>query len=88
MGTGGALNYGGWSDPQTDQLLAEYAAAADRAAALERLCRHLGEQAPILPIAFKSTSVLVQANVVEGLDPTAAEPFYNLTDCVIHLREH
>ena len=87
VGTGGALNYGGWSDPQTDQLLAEYAAAADRAAALERLCRHLGEQAPILPIAFKSTSVLVQANVVEGLDPTAAEPFYNLTDCVIHLRE-
>ena len=87
LGTGGALNYGGWADPQTDQLLADYAAATDRAAAMERLCRHLREQAPILPIAFKSTSVLVQANVVEGLEPTMAEPLYNLTACTIHLRD-
>ena len=88
MGTGGSLNHGRWADPQTDQLLSEYAAATDRSAAMERLCRHLRDQAPILPIAFKSTSVLVQADVVEGLVPTMAEPFYNLISCVIHLREN
>ena len=88
VGTGGSLNHGRWADPQTDQLLSEYAAATDRSAAMERLCRHLRDQAPILPIAFKSTSVLVQADVVEGLVPTMAEPFYNLTSCVIHLREN
>ena len=44
-------------------------------------------QAPILPVCFKSTSVLTQAEAVEGLDPTAAEPFYALGQCVIHLQE-
>lgn len=82
---GGALNYGHWSDPQTDALLAAFAAAEDRTAAMNTLCAHLKSQAPILPICFKSTSVLSQADVVERLTPTVAEPFYNLTSCVIHL---
>lgn len=83
----GALNYGGWTDPQTDRLLADCASAADRAAAVEALCKHMQSQAPILPVCFKSTSVLTQANVLEGLSPTMAEPFYNLSACTIHLRE-
>ena len=86
LGTGGALNYGGWADPWTDQLLEAFASAADREAPLEQLCRRLRDQAPLLPIAFKSTSVLVQANVVENLEPTAGEPFYNLAACTIRLR--
>lgn len=86
LGTNGALNYGGWSNPQTDQLLAAFSAAADRPAAMKALCSHLRTQAPILPICFKSTSVLMQTDVVEGLSPTMAEPFYNLTSCVIHLQ--
>lgn len=87
LGTNGALNYGGWSNSQTDQLLADYAAAEDHTAAMERLCAHIQRQAPILPVCFKSTSVLIQSNVLEGLIPTSTEPFYNLTDCVIHLRD-
>lgn len=83
----GALNYSGWADPQTDLLLETYAAASDRSAALEALCKHLQSQAPILPVCFKSTSVLMQANVLDGLTPTTAEPFYNLPACTIHLRE-
>ena len=84
---GGALNYGHWSHPDTSRLLQELAGAEDRAAAMGALCAHLKEQAPILPVCFKSTSVLTQAGVVVGLDPTAAEPFYALGQCVIHLEE-
>lgn len=84
--TRGALNYSRWSDPQTDQLLTEFAAAEDRAAAAERLCARLRSQAPILPVCFKAVSTLVQSDVIEGLISTAAEPFYNLTDCIIHIQ--
>lgn len=87
LASGGALNYGGWANPQTDQLLATYAAAADRSAAMNALCGHLRSQAPILPVCFKSTSVLMQTDVLENLSPTMSEPFYDLPSCVIHLRE-
>ena len=82
---GGSLNYGHWSHPDTSALLAAYAASEQREAAMKALCAHLRDQAPLLPVCFKSTSVLTQANVVEGLTPTAAEPFYNLGACTIHL---
>lgn len=85
---GGALNYGHWSHPDTSRLLQELAGAEDRTAAMKALCAHLKDQAPILPVCFKSTSVLTQAGVVEGLAPTAAEPFYALGQCVIHLEEN
>ena len=81
----GALNYGHWSDPETSRLMAEYAGREDRASAMRALCVRLRDQAPILPVCFKSTSVLTQAGVVEGLQPTAAEPFYALGQCVIRL---
>lgn len=84
---GGALNYGHWSDPETSRLLAEFAGAEDRRAAMRALCARLKEQMPMLPVCFKSVSVLTQAEVVEGLAPTAAEPFYALGQCVIHLEE-
>lgn len=87
LSTDGPLNYGGWSDPQTDQLLAAFAGANDRSAAAKSLCAYLQTQAPILPVCFKSTSVLMQNDVLSGLQPTMAEPFYNLTDCTICLRE-
>lgn len=87
LATGGSLNYGGWSNATTDSLLAAYASASDRTAAMEALCLHLQQQAPLIPLCFKSTSVLVQTGVTEGLTPTMTDPFYNLTSCIIHLRE-
>ena len=87
VGTSGSLNYGGWSSVQTDLLLSQYASATDRAAALEALCAHLRQQAPIVPVCFKATSVLVQSGVAEALTPTMTEPFYGLSSCVFHLRE-
>jgi len=87
LGAEAPLNYGGWADPLFDQHLTAYLSASDRPAALERLCSYLRNQAPILPICFKSTSVLLQTDVLEGLMPTMNEPFYNLTECTIHLAE-
>lgn len=84
---GGALNYGGWSHPQTNQLMTDLAAAGDRAAAMKALCAHLQAQAPILPLCFKAHSVLSQPDVLEGLNSTAAEPFYQLENLRIHLGE-
>ena len=43
-------------------------------------------QAPILPICFKTVSTLYESDVLEGLTPTAAEPFYRLENISIHLR--
>lgn len=87
LATGGSLNYGGWSNATTDSLLAAYASATDQESAMKNLCSHLQQQAPLIPVCFKSTSVLTQSGVVEGLTPTMTNPFYNLTSCVIHLRE-
>lgn len=86
LATGGSLNYGGWSDPQCDQL---WRAAAPEETGKRRFvawCRYLQSQAPILPICFKTVSALYESDVLEGLTPTAAEPFYGLENISIHLR--
>ena len=54
---------------------------------MKSLCRHLQEQTPIIPVCFKSTSVLTQTGVLENLVSTASEPFYGLEDCTVHLRK-
>ena len=89
LGSGGALNYGGWSNGRTDQLLAELLSASEgqRPSAAEALCTHLHQTAPILPVCFKSTTVLVQGGVIDGLTPTAADPFHDFSSCTIHLQK-
>jgi len=87
LSTGGALNYGGFSDPELDALLAACRSSANPSAALERVFLRLQEQAPILPVCFKTLSVLLQSGVVDHLPPTAANPFYNLAECTVNLRE-
>jgi len=86
LSSGGSLNFGGWNDPLTDQLIANFRSSTDRPTAMKRLCDRFLAQAPILPICFKSSSVLMQSDVLAGLMPTMSEPFYNLTDCTIRLR--
>lgn len=85
--TGGSLNFGGWSDLRCDQLLELCRTSTARETSLSTLYRYLQNQAPILPICFKTVSVLCEADVLEGLTPTAAEPFYGLENISIHLRE-
>lgn len=85
--TGGSLNYGGWSDLRCDQLLELCRISTARETSLSTLYRYLQNQAPILPVCFKTVSVLYETDVLEGLSPTAAEPFYGLDGISIHLRE-
>ena len=85
LSTGGALNYGGFSDPELDALLSSYASASNHTGAMKAICTLLQTQAPILPICFKTTSVLVQDGVIDDLTPTAENPFYNFTACTVHL---
>lgn len=89
IGTGGSLNYGGYSSADTDALLSAClsAAEADRANAFLALCSHLKEQAPILPICFKSVSVLLPSGAVESITPTAANPFYDLPEWKVDIQK-
>lgn len=85
VGTGGALNYSGFSDTETDTYLAQYAAATDRAATLKSLCSCIAQKSPILPICFKCVSVLTQKGVVSKLTPAINAPFFEPFSAVIHV---
>ena len=84
VAAGGVLNYGNYANDGMNFLLAQYAAAEDTADALRMLCRYLQAQAPILPLCFKATSVLTESGIVEGLSPTAANPFHSLSGITVH----
>ena len=86
VGTGGALNYGGYSDPETDAAIRSFLAdeSAETSAAL---CARLAEESPILPLMFKAVSVLTPKGMVEGIAPTAANPFANLDRWSLRLPE-
>ena len=86
LGSLGTANYGGWANEETDRLLAAFAASGLPAADMEALCTHLKNQAPILPVCFKSLSILSQSEVLGGLAPTAAEPFYDLSGIRMNLK--
>ena len=64
-----ALNYGGFSNEALDSLLSSYASSNDRTSAMKSICHLLRVQAPILPICFKTTSVLTQDGVIDNLTP-------------------
>lgn len=87
--TGGAMNYGGYSNGETNALLLSALSAdgAQRADAVQALCAQLQQEAPILPICFKDMSVLLPSGAVESVTPTAANPFYNLSDWNIDIKK-
>ncbi len=87
VGTGGALNYGGYTNASTDLILAGFAAAADRQAAARQLMAHLQAAAPIAPICFKNYAVLTHAGVVEGLSPSPSTTFYGMEEWTVHLSQ-
>ena len=85
VSTEGSLNFGGYASSAMDVLLSGYAAAQEPKSALRSLCRYLQTQAPILPLCFKCSSVVTESGVVEGLSPTAADPFHALGNIIINL---
>lgn len=77
----GSLNYGGWTDEQTDTLLSAFCAAQgiQRVAAARQLYTYLDQQSPIIPICFKHGSVLTQWGRLAGLQPRQNNIFYDLS---------
>ena len=87
IGTGGALNYGGYANTVTDGLLQSFAAAGDRAYAARQLCAHLLGTAPIAPICFQQDVLLTHTGVVSGMAPTVTSVFSGLEDWTIQLAQ-
>ena len=85
IGTGGALNYGGWSATDTDAMLEACRAGGEGAE--QNLYQHLREAVPLIPICFKNDSLLTHSGTVENEQPTAADIFYNFPDWRIYLSQ-
>lgn len=87
VGTEGTLNYGGYTNEVTDQLLLEFAGAEDRVSSARRLMSNLQANAPIAPVCFKNYAVLTHTGVVEGLSPAPGNIFRGMENWAIHLKE-
>lgn len=83
LDTGGALNYGGFASEQlsarNDALLLGGNASAARYA------EGFVEETPFAPLLFKSKTVLTPSGLVDGMTPTASDPFYGFADWRFHL---
>jgi len=77
VGSGGALNYGGCASAPLDAALKAFLANENEATAAA-LCTLLAEEAPILPIVFKSVSALTPKGRIDGLSPIASQPLRGL----------
>ena len=86
-GTGGALNYGGYTASYTDLLLENFLTADNRPAAARQLLAHLQDACPIAPICFKNDAVLTHPGVAENLTPTASSAFYRMDRWTVRLSE-
>ena len=83
LDAGGALNYGGFASEQlsaqNDALLLSGNASAARYA------EGFVEETPFAPLLFKSKTVLTPSGLVDGMTPTASDPFYGFADWRFHL---
>ena len=85
IGTGGSLNFGNWSDADTDSMLALLGAAPQQgyAPSATNLYWHLLEQSPIIPICFKNGSVLTQWGRISGITATQNNIFWGLENWTV-----
>jgi peptide/nickel transport system substrate-binding protein len=88
VGTGGSLNYGGFSDTALDMLVNSAASAPDasRASSFLALQTRFQSDAPIIPIAFKTQSYIMPGGAVDKITPTAANAFYGLSSWKLHIK--
>lgn len=84
VGTNGALNYGKYSDAATDAALKAFLANANLSTAAA-LYGRLAEEAPILPVVFKSVSVLTPEGRIDGVSPTVTQPLRDLAQWKIQI---
>lgn len=72
----GSLNFGGWQDAETDELVFEFIAAGQDniKTAAGNLYRRLEQEAPIVPLLFKTNLLLAKRGVITSPEPSQ----YNL----------
>ena len=87
LGTGGSLNYGGFSDPALDaQITTAFSTASSPSGANATMFETFQSLSPIAVVCFKTQSVVIQGGAVEQITPTYNNPFYQLSDWQIHLK--
>lgn len=78
----GSLNYGGFTDRETDELLERYRGAEGtaRVMAASELWTRVAEMAPVLPLCFKNGSLLTQWGRLSGMKPTQRDVFAGMEE--------
>lgn len=91
LSTGGALNYSRYNDENMNLLMLNSLSAGSdtqRVDSMKALCQYLQQQSPILPLCFKTNSVLLQSGAVTNdITPTAANPFYHFSHWTLNLKK-
>ena len=85
LDVGGTLNYGGFVSERLSALSDELLLNGDGSAAA--YAEGFVEETPFAPLLFKSRSVLAPAELIEGMTPTASNPFYGIENWTFHLSE-
>ena len=83
LDAGGALNYGGFVSEQLSGLNDAFLLGGNASA--ERYVKGFAEETPFAPLLFKSKTVLTPSGLVDGMTPTASDPFYGFADWRFHL---
>lgn len=76
----GSLNYGGYSSQELTGLLPAWKGArgAARSQAADQLWQAFAQDAPIAPLCFKRGSLLIRWGMAHNVQPTQADPWWNL----------
>ncbi|MBC8536081.1 ABC transporter substrate-binding protein [Feifania hominis] len=77
IGSGGALNYGGFSDVAVDEALAALKAQASPESA-QALAALLSEKMPVIPLYFGNDMLLSSGNFASSPTPRPGDPYYGL----------
>ena len=79
----GSLNYGAFSSAALDKALSDFLEDENETTAAA-FCQRFAEEAPILPLVFKSVSILTPEGLIDGVEPTAAQPLRGLERWTFH----
>ena len=85
--TNGSLNYGGFSDPVLDaQITSAFTTSGAPRGSNNAMMSTIRDTAPIVPLGFKSLSVVLQGGVVDAITPTCANPFYQFSQWKMNIK--
>lgn len=85
----GSLNYGGITDLNYATFINDFLAADSltRESKCAELLRYIVTNAPIIPVCFERHEVITHRNVITGMNVTATNVFYNISDWTIRFSD-